>query len=532
MSVSLFCCAFLATVAQETAQRAQPVREPRPFLYYDYVEDGELRGGRVAVDPTNPLHVDLGTEQRILLDPVTTLVNNGPTSNRIDIVFVGDGYTSDELDTYAEDVDEVWPTFLAETPLSTYATYFNIHRVDVTSPQSGVDNDPTQGILRTTALDMAYWCGGTQRLLCVNVGKANNHADNAPDVDCVLALANSGTYGGAGYNDLGTLAGHNGAAIEIALHEFGHSFADLADEYDYGGPTTYTGPEPSTANVSIHDEAGIVALSTKWFRWLDVASVGAFQGAMYSQLGIYRPTNNSKMRSLDRPFQQVNSEQFVRHVYQFVHPIDDATPPGRYGLQARFFVDPMDPIGHALDVQWSLDGNPISGATGTIFDAATLGLTVAGGEHTLSVEVVDNTTLVRDPAIRAQRMTDSRSWTLTGERNIAPHADPGRSAVAAPLVLAGSPRPGGTLVIEVPDTAELEPRMAVLVVSAARRGTAADRTIMAAPLVREEGQPLRFEIAVPDDPALAERAFVARALLIQRDGRRSWSAPLQFALER
>lgn len=409
--------------AVSSTQTARPSADdpdelgPRPFLYYDYIENGELRGGIVAIDPTNPLHVDTGELHLGSASPVTTLVSNGPPANRIDLVFVGDGYTAGELGTYASDVDAVWPAFLAESPLSAYASFFNIHRVDVTSAQSGVDNDP-QGVFRNTALDMTYWCGGTQRLLCVNVNKANAQANFAPGKDCVLAVANSSTYGGAGYTGLGTLAGHNGAAIEIALHEFGHSFAQLADEYDYGGPTTYTDPEPSQQNITKWTEAQLLLLQRKWYRWLDLPNVSVFEGAAYSRFGIYRPTFNSKMRSLNRPFEEVNAERFVRYVYEYVNPIDAATPPGSYPLASVFSVDPVDPVTHALKVRWSLDGVRIPGATGQTFDTTTLGLTL--GTYVLSVEVVDETPMVRNPAVRSSVMREERRWTLTDGKKLRP----------------------------------------------------------------------------------------------------------------
>jgi hypothetical protein len=391
--------------------------EPGLYVYYDYLENGVLRGGRVAIDPANPLHADTGELRLTAASPVTTLVSNGPSSNRVDLVFVGDGYTAAELGVYANDVSAVWPVFLAEPPLAEYATYFNIHRVDVTSIDSGVDNDPNQGILRNTALDMGYWCSGIQRLLCVNVSKANAQANSAPGRDTVLALANSGTYGGAGYSNLGTVAGHNGAAIEIALHEFGHSFASLADEYDYGGPAFYPNPEPSEQNVSIYDAAELTTLRKKWFRWLDLPHVDAFEGADYSRFGIYRPTFDSKMRSLGRPFEEVNTERIIRNIYKYVRPLDAATPPGAYPLDASFFVAPLHPVTHAFDIQWRLNGAKIPGATGETFDAASLGLHV--GSYTLSVDVVDNTPMVRSLAVRLNMM-ESRSWFLTDGKKVRP----------------------------------------------------------------------------------------------------------------
>ena len=69
----------------------------------------------------------------------TTLINNGPSANRIDITIVGDGYTNAELGTYANHVDNILPVFFGEEPLKEYASFFNVHRVDVASNESGVD---------------------------------------------------------------------------------------------------------------------------------------------------------------------------------------------------------------------------------------------------------------------------------------------------------------------------------------------------------------------------------------------------------
>ena len=412
---------LLLAPLQATPQAAGDPIEAPGVIYYDFLEfEGDrLRGGRIPVDLDNPMHTDTGQVFAESASSVTTLMDNGPTSNRIDIVFVGDGYQASELSSYAADVDGILPVFFAKEPLDAYMTFFNVHRVDVISVDSGVDNDPTQGISRNTALDMTYWCSNIERLLCVNVGKAYNHANCAPDVDQVLALANSSKYGGAGYpsNELGTLAAKNGSAIEIALHEFGHSMGDLADEYDYGGPTTYSGPELNQANVSIYDSTTMASLQTKWHLWLSTAGVGTFEGGNYSVFGVYRPTNNSLMRSLGRPFQGINREQMIFKVYEAVDPIDSSTDPTQCDPNATFSLSLVQPTDHSLDVQWKLDGVDISGANGDSFDASSLGL--APGTYTLSVEVVDNTPWVKDEAKRASLMTKTRSWTIVAAGTVA-----------------------------------------------------------------------------------------------------------------
>jgi len=346
--------------------------------------------------------------------PFTTILNNGPTGNRVDIVIVGDGYTSSQLTTYATHARNVANNIFNEAPLSTYAGLFNIHRVDVTSPQSGVDADPTPDILRTTALDMHFNCGGTDRLLCVDTNKAQSYAVNAPQVDHIIALANSTKYGGAGYGGIGVLtaSGGNSSSLEIVRHEFGHSFAGLADEY--GGAGTYAGPEPSEQNVSILTEAQMAAQRTKWYRWLDLPQVGTFLGGYYNDFGVYRPTSDSKMRSLGQPWGAVNTEQLIFALYRKIRPIDNATPSGTYPADADFFVDTIDPRGHSLTVQWQIDGVNIPGATGLSFDTGTLDL--SAGNHTLTVRVVDPTTMVRNEGMRSSLMTQQRSWTIVQEQ--------------------------------------------------------------------------------------------------------------------
>ncbi len=383
------------------------------LVYYDYIDEaGNLAGGRVMlpIDVADLPSRQPGGDQNDF---------RGGSGNRIDFVIVGDGYTADELDLYAVHAENAVAGFFAEEPFATYGNYFLIHRIDVISNESGVDNDPVPGIERDTALDMGFWCGGIERLLCVNIEAAYSYAETAPDVDAVLALANSTMYGGAGYPrwNLGTASGGNGAAIELALHELAHGLGNLADEYDYGNGQTYDGPEPEERNVSILDYDAMLQSGTKWAPWLDSAwpefdgRVSTYEGAYYHEYGIYRPSWNSKMRSLGRPFNIPSVEGLIIEFYKIVDPIDAATPTdvSLNGTEAAF-VDPLDPLDHSLDIQWLLDGTPIPGATAETLDLCTLEL--AGGEHVLSVVVTDNTIWVRDEAARAEWLTQTLAWTL------------------------------------------------------------------------------------------------------------------------
>ena len=375
-------------------------------VYYDFVEDGQLRGGVTFVEEPA---AEKG--QKPVVFPWVTLVDNGPAENRICVVIVGDGYTESELGVYAEHVDNFVSSFFAASPLDEYSSYFNVYCVEVVSAESGVD-EPEKEIFKDTALDMAFDCDGMARLLCINTTKANEAARSAPKVDQVIALANSSRYGGAGYSNLATAAGGSSSAGELALHEFGHSFARLEDEYDYGEDPTYTGGEPSRANVSIYDASAQLEGELKWWRWLDLAEVDTFEGAMYRKYGIYRPTVNSRMRNLGRGFGPVNCEQFVINFYKDVSPVDDAmaAAAGPLPEATTFYVVPVEPRSHRLDVRWLIDGVEVAGETDTTF--APRAEWLGKGLHEVTVRVVDNTPLVRDEKARADYMTWSRTWDV------------------------------------------------------------------------------------------------------------------------
>ena len=159
---------------------------------------------------------------------------NGSSANRVDIVVLGDGYTSAEIASgkYANDVEIFAQRIFAQEPYLEYQQFFNVRRVDVASAESGSDH-PELGTARSTALDSSYNCSGIVRLICVNITKVNDVLSRSPltsdDRDVIVILVNDTTYGGSG--GAVAVASMNAASAEITLHEMGHSFALLADEY-------------------------------------------------------------------------------------------------------------------------------------------------------------------------------------------------------------------------------------------------------------------------------------------------------------
>jgi hypothetical protein len=305
----------------------------------------------------------------------TTVVNNGPSSNRVDIVFLGDGYTASDIaagtyNTHVQNyVNYMFTNSLNSEPFYRYRNFFNIHTIEVVSAQSGADVPP-QNIYRNTALDATYYGDGTtERLLAINQNKANSARNSALTgagftAEMQFVTVNDTKYGGSGGN-YAVFAGGNFSSSEIGLHEIAHSFSDLADEYG-GYTTTYTGPEPGEINVT-KDSTG-----SKWSRWLGynqagIGVIGAYQGGRYYNSGIYRPSNNSKMRTLGNPFDAIAREKIVLDIYDLVSPFDSWTnnsiPLTDPGDLSVVLIDDT-----VLDVEWFVDDVLVPSATSTSFD--------------------------------------------------------------------------------------------------------------------------------------------------------------------
>jgi hypothetical protein len=349
-----------------------------------------------------------------------TVIRNGLPSNRVDIVFAGDGYRSSEIETtYSDHVaaltNYMFSGDLLSQPFGRYKNFFNVHQVNVVSAESGAD-DPSTNTFRDTALDASYlWDGVTQRLLYVNEFKAHPVIAGAlsgtadPETiysdEMVFISVNDTQYGGGG-GKYAVYAGGNPASFELALHEMGHAFARLADEYDYGGFTPrYDGPEPSEPNVTT-DPTG-----AKWAHWIGyeqpgIGTIGAYEGGYYHEFGIYRPSLNSKMRSLDQPFDAISREQFILRIYDYVDPIDAHTDNSAWLTDAdSVFVDVIDPA--VIKVRWSVDGKTIQDGSVYEFDLSDQGYGL--GTFAVTALAYDDTDWVRTDLDTLQQAV---TWTM------------------------------------------------------------------------------------------------------------------------
>ncbi len=251
-------------------------------------------------------------------DNVIEVEKNGDSSNRVDLVFVSEGYTEEELPQFADDVASTVAGYFSFAPYEQYRAHYNLWRVEVASNESGVG---TGGVPIDTAFGGNFGCYGIDRLLCVDEGLVLDYVASvmpANQMDQILVIVNSETYGGAG----GTVAtmSVNEAAIGLALHEVGHSFGFLADEY-ITNPELCNLDEPLEPNVT-NDSTG-----AKWQHWFGIASnVGAVEGARYCPEGMYKPTENSMMLTLGAEFFAVNEEALILRTYDYTSPLDNAIP--------------------------------------------------------------------------------------------------------------------------------------------------------------------------------------------------------------
>jgi hypothetical protein len=305
-AVAVMAAALIVASAPAEAAKPQPERQWREV----FSPDGCITAMLLPEERTTTTSAQsLAAAAAAAVVPIQ---NTGPSSERFDLVIVGDGYTSSEMGTLRQHAQSKWDEIAATTPWNRYRDSINVWLVEVVSNQSGVDNDPVQGISRDTALDMYFWCSGTERLLCLNESKAKQYAAQAPGVDAIVAVGNSTKYGGAGYPSLATVSGGNAQAGQIAIHELGHSVGGLADEYWTAG-TTYTGGEPGQPNITKSSSC------SKWASYLgkstpDGGVIGCYQGGGYYERGIYRPSQDSLMRSLGKQFNSVSLDVMDRAI--------------------------------------------------------------------------------------------------------------------------------------------------------------------------------------------------------------------------
>ena len=240
---------------------------------------------------------------------ITKIYGSGDPHTSVDLAFIAEGYKADEMGKFREDVKKMADFLFAEAPFSDYKDRFNIWAVEAISQDSGTDV-PGENIYVNTALNSSFYTFDIDRYLTTQDIKAVNDYAAAVPHDNIVVLINSTRYGGGGvYNYYtGTTTG-NQLSPKVFVHEFGHGFAGLADEY-YTSTVAYDEFYPLNVEPWEPNITTMVNFESKWKnmiakdtpvptpaeeKYKDVT--GLFEGGGYSAKGIFRAEMDCRMKS-------------------------------------------------------------------------------------------------------------------------------------------------------------------------------------------------------------------------------------------
>ena len=202
---------------------------------------------------------------------VWTIVENGPSTEKVDLLLISEGYTAAEMPKFHADAKRLVDAMFALEPYKSRRADFNVRGLDLPSPRSGV-NRPQAGEFRRTPISLEYNIFDTERYMLTYDNRALRDAASAAPYEFIEILANEKMYGGGGiFNDHATTSVDSAYSEYVFIHEFGHHFAALGDEYYTSAVAYETGgsehPEPWEPNLTaLHDPATL--------KWRDLVAPG------------------------------------------------------------------------------------------------------------------------------------------------------------------------------------------------------------------------------------------------------------------
>ena len=296
-----FCTLFQEWQATEEATRVRKSFEnvflvPMPAApaeitvqLYDFHEN-------VAAKLTHPVD-----PKDILIRPVggkpqtRMLLDSGDSKDKIDIAILAEGYTEGEMDIFFKDAESTVENLLRHEPFKSMKDRFNIVAVASPSQDSGV-SVPREGLWKKTAVDSHFDTFYSDRYLTtLHLFKMHDILAGIP-YEHIIILANTDTYGGGGiYNSYTLTTAHHKLFAPVVVHEFGHSFGGLADEYAYDDQFVeyyYPDIEPWEQNITTKAN-----FESKWKDLYDQGVVGLVEGGGYQTKGVWRPCEDCRMRT-------------------------------------------------------------------------------------------------------------------------------------------------------------------------------------------------------------------------------------------
>ena len=221
-----------------------------------------------------------------------------PVENAVDIVLLPDGYTAEEMEKFKKDCQFFVQSLFSYAPYNRYQDRFNVRAVMVPSQDSDVTM-PGDKLYRNTALSCSFWTFDSERYCMTYDNETMKTLAGQVPYDQIYILANTKKYGGGGiFNSYCVSTTGDSYASDVIIHEFGHGFAGLADEYAYDGTDNYClEVEPWEPNITT-----LVDFEGKWQDMIGKKTpvptpvekkyentIGVYEGAGYQLKGIYRP---------------------------------------------------------------------------------------------------------------------------------------------------------------------------------------------------------------------------------------------------
>lgn len=265
------------------------------------------------IDPKDILIHQRGDEASIT--PHRYLLKSGSEENCIDIAILAEGYTKEETELFYKDAQTACEALFSHEPFKKLKSRFNVVAVFSESKDSGV-SIPRQNEWKKTAVSSHFDTFYSDRYLTTRSVKGIHNWLAGIPYEHIIILANTDTYGGGGiYNSYTLTTAHHPMFKPVVVHEFGHSFGGLADEYAYDAA-----PSPQYPYSIEPWEQNITTLADFDAKWKDMVEpgtpvptpvqteksliytkVGVYEGAGYTQKGIYRPTTECRMKINEAP---------------------------------------------------------------------------------------------------------------------------------------------------------------------------------------------------------------------------------------
>jgi hypothetical protein len=265
---------------------------------------------RYSISPTDKLIQRMNPKKV----PVKVISKTATPDKAIDIAVIAEGYTAKEQQKFYRDTQRLAENLLTHEPFTKYKSRINIYAIAAPSFESGISLS-TDSTWKNTAVGSHFYTFYESRYLTtMNTFKVRDLAALVP-YDAIYILANTSVYGGGGiYNFYALTAADNKLSTQVTVHEFGHSFAGLADEYFYEKKDALDDMydikiEPWEPNIT-----SLVQFDRKWKDQLPAGTViptpvndttktriGVFEGGGYLSKGIYRPFFDCRMRTNKSP---------------------------------------------------------------------------------------------------------------------------------------------------------------------------------------------------------------------------------------